>query len=72
MSEDAKCDDCSLPYAQQGDVSIPSDVWNKIHHAGGLLCANCLMIRLSQAGIGSVTAQLFPVAKIEGKEAGDA
>lgn len=52
------CYDCGLPYASHkwADVVVPDSVWEKINptsphrEGGGLLCFNCIVGRLAEAG----------------------
>ena len=44
------CMDCGKPYSSFPlDVTIPDDQWRQIHDSkGGVLCANCMVARLSR------------------------
>jgi hypothetical protein len=55
------CHDCGRPYGEQGfeDFLVPHDVWRRISPTGdegGLLCACCIVARLSAADIRCVGA----------------
>ncbi len=63
LAQKAICYSCGKPYEQCGDVSMDSKIWNRISptgNEGGLLCANCIMERLAQAEISSITVKLYP------------
>ena len=46
----AFCEDCGKPYGDFGiDTTVPNSQWDRIHPTGegGLLCANCMVLRAS-------------------------
>ena len=54
------CYDCGLPYKQGADLVVSDEVWallNPTYHEGaGLLCANCMGLRLRVLGMSGVEA----------------
>lgn len=60
-----ECYDCGLGYGVGGfgDLQLPDDVWEEInptqHEGAGLLCPNCIFIRLRELGISNVDATIW-------------
>lgn len=45
------CSDCGIPYSQMGvDLVLPNQVWAFLVPDDGILCANCICLRLSKRG----------------------
>jgi hypothetical protein len=56
-----KCYDCGIPYHDFADLEIPDDIWEKInptyHEGAGLLCPNCIGLRLRELELFDVPAK---------------
>lgn len=54
-----KCYDCTIPYSDFVDLSIPDKFWEMInptfHEGAGLLCPNCITKRLKKIKAGDVS-----------------
>jgi hypothetical protein len=60
----ANCFDCGLPYEDfPMDTLLPDDLWARIAPVDGegLLCANCIVARLSKLEPSPIIVELVPV-----------
>lgn len=61
MTERVRCLDCERPYSEFGmDVHLPRSQWLAIHpDEGGVLCAQCIVNRVSQKMDGATVIHLI-------------
>lgn len=47
----SNCNDCGLEYSAMGvDLALPDQVWKFLAPDCGILCANCICLRLKKRG----------------------